>query len=1230
MIINLVHNVARVIDNTTNSTTSSTHNHTGEHPPISLDELDSRATGGYTNETTPVKLPAFSSEDQSQTVSGNSTNRTRAEILKSLNVTAANAINSNISSWSAYYLRLSLLKQDLIGAQFLSEMGGMALFHALFNSTNMNKSHNETSLPSTPPDRRRGANIMARIWQGLITFLTGRRPQNRLPENTNKDNPPENPEEAPKSKEESRLEEQSDQEHEQREDYPGTNSPHYGSFNIPDDDSSDGEMQHEFDLMEAEFGATLKREAEMKETKQYVINLIEQQAGDASMAQMTSETEQKLLSLMRQIHFEEGPGMSSSVDTLKKQRLLELRAELLNDKIDAPILNALGKALKNPQETVQAMVQNLQQQPLESGEDGREPIPSVQSVLRTLPKEAERIVQLTKSLYEFPPTHRFEEAKENLPEEMLTSKNPLPSMDKIPSLVTQVGILSTLDDPSDLVQKQLVQVDATLKDFTSAAKKSNLAGSMEMYLHTPLQLADGAKGRAFFDKITQNLNANREQYYDEPLPDEATSLVQYLISNGIKSPPGYRFDIAIQRLFKANLKEIMADFYSQATGDSSLLSPAKQEIASYFKEATLKEYVQGFSFEKETITAIWNSVLAEKDSDHENKEVRSAFTEMQKDDPDGAAKYLVTKLSTKTKQEFLEQIFTTLSDDPPDEADEADGEASAESDEKLILKRDDGEQQPFELYLENFVFSGCDYASQAMGQVFFAYDLLDDQRLGALVDVDTTSYEQYCNDIKKTVLEAVKVDFNDQRSFKDVANGASDDESEAEDHISKDDIATVLENALEKIRVAVERKPNSQMRKDSSSDLQEEEQPQSQEKLFQDLLLLKVNALSSTDTDEGALTEGILHLTQPRMNAVAKSALEQVAELSSHPEDTYPEDEQAVKVTERDAVAFLSLGSTISQSTRVEDVWHNAVNELLVEADVHAALIGIKYYNSEKYDEISRSLKTHTDKVTSDMRSSLREYTRELIKDSFQESKANRFFEQTDIDGISTFVSILQPDPINAMKMIAAIYPGLIHFDYNEVEAARDNIIATGTSGFAEIVKQEFWKNAVLEASDPAVQTAAEHFKQTCELIQSHALERINELMRSPEFVQQNWDVGSLDDMKRFLSQSDSPSLENFLEGAARLLQHTFGNQYAAKVQEENNEIDESEISFSKMTPGMTITENNPPRFSVGSNLLPEGYEPGDEPERGDDGDDDSWKDKTPPVGGEQSQGGAEPSFEME
>eukprot|EP01135_Chromosphaera_perkinsii_P006569 Nk52_evm1s546 gene=Nk52_evmTU1s546 len=76
LIINLVHNVARVIDNTTNSTSSLTHSHTGEHPPLSLDEVDSRATGGYTNETTPVKLTAFSSEDQSQTVSGNSTNRT--------------------------------------------------------------------------------------------------------------------------------------------------------------------------------------------------------------------------------------------------------------------------------------------------------------------------------------------------------------------------------------------------------------------------------------------------------------------------------------------------------------------------------------------------------------------------------------------------------------------------------------------------------------------------------------------------------------------------------------------------------------------------------------------------------------------------------------------------------------------------------------------------------------------------------------------------------------------------------------------------------------------------------------------------------------------------------------------------------------------------------------------------------------------------------------------------
>eukprot|EP01135_Chromosphaera_perkinsii_P006479 Nk52_evm1s516 gene=Nk52_evmTU1s516 len=303
-----------------------------------------------------------------------------------------------------------------------------------------------------------------------------------------------------------------------------------------------------------------------------------------------------------------------------------------------------------------------------------------------------------------------------------------------------------------------------------------------MYLHTPLQLADGDKGRIFFDRITQNLNANKEQYYDKPLTGEATSLVQYLASNGIESSPGHKFDIAIQRLFKANLKEIMADFYSQATGDSSWPSPEKQEIASYFKEATLKEYVQGVSVGKETITAIWNSVLAEKDSDHENKEVRSAFTEMQKDDPDGAAKYLVTKLSTKTKQEFLEQIFTTLSDDPPDEADESDGEASAESDEKLIQIRNDGEQQPFESYLQDFV-SGCDYASQAMGQVFFAYDLLDDQRLGALVDVDTTSYEQYCNDIKKIVLEDVKADFNGQISFMDVADGASDDESEAEDHI---------------------------------------------------------------------------------------------------------------------------------------------------------------------------------------------------------------------------------------------------------------------------------------------------------------------------------------------------------------------------------------------------------------------------------------------------------------
>eukprot|EP01135_Chromosphaera_perkinsii_P006141 Nk52_evm7s418 gene=Nk52_evmTU7s418 len=398
-----------------------------------------------------------------------------------------------------------------------------------------------------------------------------------------------------------------------------------------------------------------------------------------------------------------------------------------------------------------------------------------------------------------------------------------------------------------------------------------------------------------------------------------------------------------------------------------------------------------------------------------------------------------------------------------------------------------------------------------------------------------------------------------------------------------------------------------------------EEESKSQD-LLPDLVLLKVNALSATVTATKDLTNDILRLTQPRMNAVAKAALEQVEQLSSDTEGTNPEDQQAFQVTKSDAVAFFSLGSTVSQSTRVEDVWHNAVNELLVEADVHAAVIGIQYYKSENYDEISRALKTQTDKATSDIRSSLRDFTRKLLKYALEQSEETKFWSQAEIDGISTFVSILQPDPITAMKLADAILLQNLNLDYERVLAGRENIIAKHTSALEENVKEEFWKNAHLEAFDDAGEKVAEQFKQVGELIQSHALERINELMKSPALLQQNKGDGSLEEMKRFLSEPHSYRVHLILGDTATYLQNIFWTQYAAKVREENSEIDEWDERLSIGKPN--IPEKKSPDFTEGSSIL---REPGDETGRDDDG----GKESTPLAGDhEQSQDGDEAEIE--
>eukprot|EP01135_Chromosphaera_perkinsii_P004341 Nk52_evm8s278 gene=Nk52_evmTU8s278 len=1197
-IINLVHDVARVIDNTTNSTSSLTHSHTGEHPPIYLDELDSGATGGYTNEKPSVKLPPFASGDQSERVSGNGTNKTRAEILKRLNSTAVNAINSNISSWSAYYLRLSLLKHDLIGAKVLSEMGGMALLHALFNSTQ--NSPNEASLPRTHADRRRrsrrGANIMGRLWRGFLRILRIREPTNRK-----KENPPDNREAEPENKEERPIEMHRDLDpnrdpnsspkHVPDENFDRLDPSEYGSFFVGSKaifydsglEPSHSNLQDLFNDMQEE-----NQEKYLNTMKQYFKDLIEQQAGDASVAQMTSEAQQKVLSLIEHIGLPGESGVSSSMDTLKKQRLLQLRAELLNDKIDAPILNALGKALKNPQETVQAMVQaNLeQQQPLESEENIGEPIASVQSVLKTLPKEAERVVQLTKSLYEFPPTHHFGGGSEKLPEDMLMSNNPLPSLKRIPSLVTQMGILSTLDNPSDLVQHQLAQVDATLTHFTSAARKSTLAASTEVYLRTPLQLLKNFNevGR----QVAGRLIANKKEYYDEEsLTGGEALLMKYLDSPSAELSPNPGLVKAIQSLAEKNLQVTLATVYDQISGfplDPSS-SPEKQTIAFHFKQATLDIY-GGFQVSQDTIEAMWKRVLAEKDSAYDNKDVREVFTNMQKQSPEEAANYLVTKVATEVKEKFFKQTvgFFSQQDDKSEDY-QSDGKASGN--EKLMLISNNGQAEPFTKILNGF-FIDYIFASVASGKVFFAFDILSDQRFLSWLDVSESyrkDYEEFCDSIKKSVFERVLFKFT-RADYDNIPASA--------------DLTHVLEAAVDEIQNAVDKK--FQKKRIGQID-------DSQLKLFEDLVDLKVEALTSTATAERDLINGILRLTQPRMKEVAKSVLEKVQEISSSPGETNSEGEQDFKVSKKDAVAFLSLGSTISQSARVEDVWHNAVNELLVEADVHAAVIGIQYYDSEKYDEISRSLKTHTDKVISDIRSSLREYTKSHLQRSFENSEATHSWAQADIEGISTFVSILQPDPITAMNIVDTIYPEQIYFDYDEVHVERENIIARHTSGFVDIVKQEFWGNVDLEKFDKGGEKAAQHFKQVGEVIQSHAVERINELMRSPELLKLNEDVASLEEMNKFLSQYASFRVDDFLKRAAELLQENFATQLEVKLKEENKEIDEYKESLDK-----EVIPESFSGFNEGSNI-PKIDEPDDE--TGSDGD---WKGMFNTPGDEGSQ----------
>eukprot|EP01135_Chromosphaera_perkinsii_P006139 Nk52_evm5s418 gene=Nk52_evmTU5s418 len=1185
LIINLVYDVARVIDNTTNSSSSMTHSHTGEHRPISLDELNKSTAGGYTNETTPVELPAFSSGDESQRVSGNSTNRTRAEILKSLNSTAVNAINSHIASWSAYYLRLSLLKHDLIGAKVLSDMGGVVLFHSLFNSTK--NSHNEAPPPSPPADLRRGANLMGRIWRGLLDFV-GRGPR-----------PPVNREEG--------IPEASPNNEPDNEDYPTQLfNPADLTLNYPfspeNSQEKEARQQRLFELYDENSPSEFKRTLEP-----FFTDLIKQQAGDASVAEMTRDAQKSVLSLIEQIKVREESGLSSNGYTLKKQRLLELRAGLLTDKIDAPFLNALGKALQNPQETVQALLQTPQQQPPESEENSKEQAPSVQSILKTLPEEAERVVRLTKSLYEFYPTHHFGGGKENLPEGLSMSNNPLPSLDKIPSLVTQISILSTLENSSDLVEHQLAQVDGTLAHFTSAAKKSTVAASTEVYLHTPLELRTNPK--EVYGKVAEGLIVNKNVY--EPstsFPEATEKLLKYfeapdssLIGEDESLPEG------IETLLRDNFQAILEEVYEQMASISyGGLSSEKQECKEHFKEQIVQNVLGKFAFSPEMLTDVIKRVSDMSDVQRGGKSVHEVFSEMQEQSRKEAAEYFVNKLKSQVREEFFEQACNYFKRIDP---------SSIERSIPILLTRTrNGKQRTLDQVIDAYYVPECQSALVATGKVFFIYDMLDDTRFLQpenldISDGDKEYYNAFCKEVKEIVNLRIQKAFEKGKaqSF-DYANRESDMK------VSKA-LYSVCTLTLDTVDRFTQHR-QKQLKKDSTL-VSNSADRENQLLLIQELVKLKVQAVSAADTSHSDLIGGLMQLTQLKMNAVTKSALEQVAQISSYSEETNSGNEQDVKVTHNDAVAFLSLGSRVSQSSRVEDVWHNAVNELLVEVDVHAALVGIQYYHSEDYDKISRIMKTHSERATSEVRSSLREYTKSMLKLHFEHFTADELWAKSDIEAISTFLSILQPDPITAKKIFMAVFANkkhcTVYCDYDVIYAQREDIIAKPTSGFVKIVEQEFWKNVDLENSDKVDQNLVEHFKQVGDLIQNHAVQRINELMRSAGLFKQNEGVESLEDIEKVLPQYLSPRGRTFFQGVIEYLQNNFATQYAGELKEKKEEIDE----YDEFVRKEKNQDDIPPRFSEGPDIpLDEG---GNEAK----GDDD-WKDSVSNAGDEQSQGGDE------